>query len=187
MPLYEYQCTSEPCSLIFEEYRPVSDHQKIVPCPRCQLPSHRVYLPSAPRSEAPSVVVHRAPDGSYRFPGSPDARMPEGYTRVELRGWQEVRRFEKEVNKRQFSEICRRVERQQSAIEEGERRRRSDLYAAMGSFSNRNKALARLVIERNNRKGHPQTYEPGFYVEAFSQDRSSREPHRDPEGRKTRD
>ena len=76
--------------------------------------------PAAP----PAVVIYKAQDGTFRFPGddNPNGRTAQqyeklGYTRIEARGWSEVRRVESQVSKQQASEIRRRVERQCASLQ----------------------------------------------------------------------
>ncbi len=57
------------------------------------------------------IVIHVSPTGEYRFPGSTDAAVPEGYRKVELRTIQEADRVTREVNARE-DETLRSVQHQ---------------------------------------------------------------------------
>lgn len=210
MPMIDFFCRS--CDLPFEAFRSVHS-QELPPCPKCEGPTERHWIPArVSQSSADPVVVFKAPDGSYRFPGTSTGLSAANYTqqgfeRIELRGWTEARKFEKVMNKAEFSKICRRVERQQAAQEEGERRRRSDFHHGLhhglpipevdqdGNRTGRmqvvrlgaqSKDIARIIMDRNNGK-RVRVYDPGFHIEVYSQDRSNREDSRDARGKRHRD
>ena len=131
MPLIDVRCQS--CSTVSEVFRPLKDWPKTPACPKCDGSTEQVHLPSGFRTLAPAVVVYKAPDGTFRFPGTsdPHSRTSKkydalGYERVEARGWAEVRRVEGQVNKHQTSEIRKRIERQCAIHEESTRARRSE-------------------------------------------------------------
>ncbi len=209
MPIVNFLCkTCGP----FEQYRSVHS-QALPPCPSCQVESERHWVTNrtAP-STAPPVVVFRAADGSFRFPGSADGLYAkkcsdEGMTRVELRGWADVRKFEGQVNAQEMEKIHRRVERQQEAFGQSERIRRSALFeGAKNGFqipevdekgnrtgrlktvhlSPRAKDIMAKLVENNNRKG-VRAHAAGFHIDAYSNDRTNREPGRDERGRRQRD
>jgi len=145
------------------------------------------------------VVVYRAPDGTFRFPPAPTSLSTakydrDGYERIELRGWADVRRFESQMNAQERHKIERRIERQSRALEQGESLRRSDFHAGLHSglrvpetelrhgevvhtgrtltvhLSPRVRDIARIIMDRNNQK-RPRSYDPGFHVTAYSMDR----------------
>lgn len=186
------------------------------PCPKCDQPTEQIHLPSFMRNAPPAVVVFRAPDGSFRFPGDADGIQAgryaaEGLERIELRGWREIRRFEQTVNERENADIRRRVERQLEAQSRGESIRRADFHAGMNHgflvpemaedaqgqirptgrmktvvLSDRAKEIARHTMAINNNK-RVRSYDSGFHVEVYSMDRSNREESRDAQGRRRRD
>jgi hypothetical protein len=110
------------------------------------------------------------------------------------------------MNKLEYAKICQRVERGQAGREAHEKQRRSDFQNEINNgvvvpvlrrtrdgqveqigtrivhLSERGKALARATIARNNQKPGIRTYDPGFRVEAYSENRSNRS-----DGRRERD
>lgn len=194
MPLIDVKCLS--CETVSEVLRPLSDTMgerpwPTPPCPKCDQPTEQIHLSRA-TSYAPAVVVYRMPDGSYRYPGTVDSTTTKNYeklggSRVELRGWAEVRKFESTVNASERRVIEKRIERQLEAQERGTSLRRSDLYHRMKTMSEGAKSIGRRLIDMNDRKPKPQTYDPGFHVEAYSNNRSNREESRDERGRRRND
>lgn len=158
------------------------------------------------------VVIYQAPDGSFRFP--PDTTTAStamydgnGFTRIELRGWTDVRRFEKHFNDQQMSEVRRRVERQQEQHEAAESARRSEIRRCLDQgfqipeidergvatgrmrrveLSARGRAILEAAMANNDRKGGPRVREVGFFSEAYSMDSSNRESFSDGRGRRSR-
>lgn len=199
MPLIDVLCSA--CDSVLEVYRHNSDWPKTPACETCGGQTEQTHLPRRARTLPDAVVVFQAPDGTFRFPGDPNGSQAEnyrkmGYERKEFRGFAEVRKLEGTVNKQQYSEIMRRVERHQEMHERGQHARRSDLYNGMansfqipetdehGVRTGRMKTVklgaygrdvARAAVEKNNRRPAARAYEPGFHVEAYSNDRSNRE------------
>jgi hypothetical protein len=190
MPLIDVICTA--CGLVSEVNRPLSMWPATPPCPKCDGLTDRHWTLSGVTT-APAVVAYRMPDGSFRFPGRPDSPITKQYesqggTRLELRGWAEVRRFEGEVNGQQKAQIQRRVERQLRQQEAGTRIRRSELYNQLQSMSESARLFARALIRYNDSQPNKiKEYDPGFRVEAYSETRSNREESRDERGRRQRD
>ena len=206
VPLIDIRCLS--CDRVQEVYRHNSEWPKTPPCPHCGETTEQVHLSRQDRATTVDpVVVYQAADGTFRFP--PDTTTSstamydqQGLTRIELRGWADVRRFEKHFNKAQLSDISRRVERQQEAFERGEKERRSEIRRCLeqgfsipdvderGVPTGRMRRVelsgfGRKVLEHamanNDRKGGPRAREAGFRVSAYSDDRSNRD--RDPRRR----
>lgn len=194
MPLIDIQCSA--CDTISSVNRPLSDcvgdrPYPTAPCPKCDQPTVQVHLPHA-TSYAPAVVVYRMADGSFRYPAASESLATKNYehqggTRLELRGWAEVRKFESSVNVQERARIERRIERQLAHQERGTSLRRSELYNRMKGMSDGAKSLGRRLIDMNDRKPKPKTYDPGFHVEAYSNNRSNREESRDERGRRRND
>ena len=194
MPLIDIHCTA--CDTISSVNRPLSDcvGERPYPtpaCPRCDQPTVQVHLPTHV-SHAPAVVVYRMGDGTYRYPGDPNSASTKNYereggTRMELRGWAEVRRFESTVNASERRIIEKRIERQLEAQERGTSLRRSDLFHKMKSMSDGAKSIGRRLVAMNDAKPKPRAYDPGFHVEAYSNNRSNREESRDERGRRRND
>ncbi len=209
LPEIDFLCRT--CEKPFVLYRSVHS-TACPPCPTCGSGTERYWIAATDNpSQAAPVVVYKAPDGSFRFPGSPDGASAKnydklGYTRIEARGYADVRRLEHSMNEMERSKIARRVERQQAHQEAGERIRRSDFHHGLHhglrvpttdprtgervmktvQMGARSRDIARILMSRNNAKG-VRTHEPGFHVEAYSYDRSNREASRDEQGRRRRD
>jgi hypothetical protein len=126
------------------------------------------------------VVIHRDAQGNIRTPGSIHAPVPAGFERVELRTAAEIRHFEREMNRRERSrgEDVRSREEQHWGAQKAASR--SELFQAMRGMSNEGRDYARYAIEQGNQRRHRlASYDPGFHIEAFSQDASNREAHSD--------
>jgi hypothetical protein len=194
MPLIDVECTV--CGCAFEYVRPLSvcvgeRPYPTDPCPKCQSPTTQMHHPSG-YSTAPAVVAYQMPDGTFRYPGRSDSPLThtyekEGGTRLELRGWAQVRAFEGKVNKHEMEKMERRFVREQAYRERGVRLRRSEMNAAMAQMSDGARHYGRYLQQRSDAAPLPRIHEPGFRVEAFSETRSNREESRDDRGRKLRD
>lgn len=207
MALIDVHCHA--CDRIEEVNRFAKDWPTTPSCSACGSETEQIHLPSFMRGHSVDpVVVYQAPDGSFRFP--PDTTTSstamydqKGFTRMELRGWADVRRFESQMNASQLSEVRRRVERQQESFELGEKERRSEIRRGLEQgfqvpetddrgrltgrmrtvrLSGRGRDIMRAAIANNDRKGGPKAHEVGFRVEAYSDGSSNREA--DPRGRR---
>jgi putative FmdB family regulatory protein len=213
MPIYGQKCTNAECEAIFNDMRAMSQSDVLPPCPKCGTETIREYSLISSRSSAAAVVVFKAPDGSYRFPGATSGRSVDnyerlGYQRVELRGFAEVRKFERDVNTREASEIARKVERRLEMREMAEKRRRSEItHGLRNSFqipevdekgrrtgrmksvkmSERGIAIMQAAQAQNYERPRPRAYEGGIFVEVYSNDRSNRDDSRGSDGRRFRD
>lgn len=177
---------------VSEVYRSIHDWPQTPPCPECQAPTEQTLLPKAVRWTVDPVVVYQTPEGDCRFPGDPNGRSAKyyeklGYQRLELRDAQDVRRFEKHMNQREYSQAMRRSEAMARMSEEQEKARRSELRNAMQGFSERGKALARAAMRQVDQKPREYAKSTGFHSEVYSFDRSNRAESRDPAGRRRRD
>lgn len=201
MPLYDFVCSSSDCDTVFEGYVSLADYPKTLTCPRCGGTTEKSHVRRSQRSAAAPVVVYQAPDGSFRFP--PDTHTAstasydqQGFTRIELRGWSDVRRFESHMNQHELSQVRRRVEKQQEQHEASESARRAEIRRGLEQgfqvpdtdergqptgrmrtvrLSERGRAIMQAAIDNNDRKGGPRARDVGFFVEAYSMDRSNRE------------
>lgn len=215
MPIYPRKCLTDSCDHWFEVVLPMRayDPDGSHPCPKCEGASVKTYVPSGTPSMADPVIVYRAPDGTPRFPGDGNGISVAqyerlGYTRLELRGWADVRRFEKQENSRQGSDIARRVERHLEVREAANKARRSEVFAGLangfsipelddkGNRTGRMKTvrmsaygrdLMRQVIARTDGKPLERAYDPGFHSSAYNDDRSNREDSRRSDGTRNRD
>ena len=177
MALIDVQCQS--CGATDEVYRAITDWPKTPPCGTCHGPTDQIFPPpGGDRLTPTAVVVYQAPDGTFRFPGRTDGASTAkydqlGYTRVEARGWAEVRRLESKMNAVEYAKACRLAERRQALREEGERLRRSESTHRMRTMSDGGRlfgqALRRYLDSKDRR---PKTPDPGIHVAAYSNDRS---------------
>lgn len=189
MPLIDVRC---PNDHIAEVNRPLADYPTTPPCSTCGQPTEQVHLPPSTRWTLDPVVVYRAPDGSYRFPGDTNGQGAAKYDRaglerIELRSFADVRRFESTMNATERAVAERRVERMQALSAQRTARTRGDLRQAMQSMSRRGRDVARAAMARNDGKPGPQVSDANFHVDVFSNDRSNREESRGPDGRRRRD
>lgn len=210
MPNYCQKCLA--CGHLFEEYRPLASWDQYPKCEKCGEPTEKAYVPNGYEINSPAIVVFKAPDGTFRFPGDTTGSAVGkyerlGYERIEAKGWAEVRRLEGRLNKHDASEIRKRVERQCEFHEQGEKIRRSEFFNGMANsfrvpvhdkegrivgyksvkMSPMGRQVALTAVDRNNAKGGPRVREGGGHFEAFSYDRSNREPSRDERGHRHRD
>src|SRR4051812_30434129 len=161
-------------------------------CPDCGQPTEQIHLPKAARWSPDPIVVFKAPDGSYRFPGDRDGLSAaqyakQGYERVEIRGAIEMRRFEKTMNKVEHAKAMRQFEQRQEQRSEREKKMRSDLRQQMQTMSELGRNVARAAMELSDRKPVKRPGDAGFMSEVYSYDRSNRDESRDAHGRRRRD
>ena len=189
MPLIDVRCTN---GHEHEVYRAVSEWPKTPPCPTCAESTEQLMIPAPTRSTPDPVIVYKASDGSFRFPGDPNGLSAktyekQGMTRVELRGAADVRRFESQMTKQERSIAARKVETAHRNRELRESHLRSELRQKMASMSERGRDVARAAMRFNDNKPREGTKDPGFHVEAFSYNHSNRDESRDASGRRRRD
>ena len=215
MPIYVRKCADESCDHYFELTLPMAQYDADAdhPCPKCGSVSVRGYLPSyVSAANTEPIVVFKADDGSFRYPGDPSGLSAHnyekmGYARVELRGWADVRRFERDVNTTQASEIARRVERQLEVHEMSVKARRSEILNGLrnsfvipeivdGRRTGRMKTvrmsaagadIMRASMERNDAKPRVKFREAGFHSDAYANDRSNRDDARRSDGTRFKD
>ncbi len=189
--LHDFQCTA--CDRIFEAVFTVdTDHPIGPPCPTCTGETIRVFLPPSVRWTPDAVVVYQAPDGSFRFPGETGGASCAkydrlGYTRVEARGFAEVRHLESRMNTHEHSQMMRKQEQIQERRERGESLRRSELRSRMQGMSRLGRDVARAAMARTDAKGRPIVRDAGLHVDAYANDRSNRDDSRRGDGRRFRD
>lgn len=189
MSLIDIRCES---GHTHEVYRAANDWPNTPNCPDCDLPTEQIHLPKRVQWTPDPVVVFKAHDGSFRFPGDPNGLSAKGYERqglerVEIRGAAEMRRFETTMNKREYSRMARSVERKQEQREKRESEMRSELRRQMQSMSSIGRAVALATMARNDAKPRERVGDAGFVSEVYSYDRGSRETSRDAQGRRRRD
>jgi hypothetical protein len=205
MPMYDFEC---PAGHITEHF--LSGFQEKVECgmeftpddndgERCYCAEEAEYRPSfwytsqnARRFDP--VVIHRDENGNVRFPAHANAPVPEGFYKVELSDFRQIRALEKEINTKdrekaqEFKEARqkfldgqlrenRRV--MENIINGGQEWKDRDGVAHRG-FTNRGRAFydaMRKASEHHQR--NVKGANPEFVVEAFSQNASNREDYRD--------
>lgn len=191
MALIDIRCTADPKHL-HEVNRPIADWPATPACPTCGAGTSQVHLSPRARHSMDPIVVFRAPDGSYRFPGDLSGPMTaqyrrQGYQEISLRTATEVRRFESHINTGQRETDERRCEQRERMQERRESVSRSDLRHAMTSMTRHNRDLARAAMAQNDGKPRPRPRDGGFHVEVMSFDHSNRMESRDAVGRRRRD
>ncbi len=189
MPLIDVKCLA--CGETFEHYRPVSEWPNTPAC-KCGGATEQAHLPKQIQWSVDPVVVFQAPDGTMRFPGEADGASSRkyesmGYQRHEIRGATEMRRFEKHMDRQEYSRASRKVEQAHAQRELREKQTRAAMYESMQHMSARGRDIARAMIDRNNAKPQPRAHEAGFHSEIYSMDRSNRAESRDSQGRRRRD
>jgi len=192
MPLYDTQCTADACQAVVEVYLLLAERDAPPLCRVCGASTQRVLLPGRSTITVDPVIVYRAPDGTFRFPGDAQATMAgryhaEGFERIEIRGAADMRRFESHMNQRERAIMSRRVDARQRMREVRESEMRSELRGRMQSMSRAGRDLARAVMTHNDHKPREQSSDPHFHNEVYSFDRSNREASRDNRGKRLRD
>jgi hypothetical protein len=172
--------------------RPLADWPATPACVSCGQPTEQYHPPPRSERSIAAIVVYRAPDGTFRFPGDGSGAQAaryasQGFERVELRGAADVRRFEKVMNAHEYSRAMRRVEVRQAQREARERETRSELRQRMQSFTRFGREVAKAAMTMNDNKPRLRAADPNFHSEVFSYDRSNREESRDERGRRRRD
>lgn len=193
MALIDVECTDETCAHVeLNHYRRAADWQTLPACPKCGAATVRIFLPPSVTWDAAPVVVYKAHDGTFRFPGATESLSTKnydklGYQRVELKGYAAVRQFERRVNADERSRGQIRTERLHQMEQARTSANRGELFAKMKSMSNLGKDVARASIERTDKRPQPRTHDAGFHVSVYSDDRSSRAESRGSDGRRRRD
>lgn len=213
MPLIDTKC--KKCGSVDEQMRPLSMYPETPPCPHCGEQTEQIHLPASQRRwSADPVVVFKAPDGSVRFPGdaagvSAANYRQQGFEEVQIRGAAEMRRFERAMDKQEYSRAQRRVEHACQQREANDAARASEIRRGMEQgfrlpemdprtgqptgrmttvrLSDRGRAIMRAAQESGARRPKPSFSGAGFHSEVYSYDRSNREESRDSSGRRRRD
>lgn len=196
MPLWDYNCGK--CSTTTELF-----FSRFVDSPNCaDCGEPMTYVPSfnytSDAQNFSPVVIHRDAEGNVRFPGRADARVPEGFKKVELCTVAEIRKFEAEMSIKDSAKADQ-FRASRSFFLDGQlkaNREAVDQIANGGAWQGTDEKgniitrhglsekgkmiLARLreasMIKQAQGRSHSR---PEFFVEAFSRDASNREEHRD--------
>ena len=190
MPIIDVRCLT--CGHIAEQYRAVALFPATHPCEQCGEATEQIHQPKATRWTPDPVIVFKAPDGSFRFPGDNDGLSvkhyeQQGFQRVEIRGAVEMRTFERTMNRIEYAKMQRQVERKQQARERREADTRGQLRQQMQSMSAMGRDLALAAMRRNDAKATARAGDANFHNQAYSFDRSNREESRGSDGRRRRD
>lgn len=193
MPLIDVRCREDACQATWEHMRPLADYPAVPPCPTCGSSNTEQYHPP-PRTRwsIDPIVIYRAPDGTFRYPGEANGQSAaaydrQGFTRVEMRTAADVRRVEAEVERHEMATAARRSEYRQFMREQRESANRSELRHRMRSMSRFGRDVARRAMEQGDARPRRATAPRGFFVEVMSQNRSNRDESRDGQGRRRRD
>jgi putative FmdB family regulatory protein len=178
MPIYSYRCEKHG---VFELSMRLADWNDKKPCPKkhCKQIAEQVILPNdGSRTFSEPVVVHVSADGSFRFPGSSDAKVPKGFEKKELRTIREIEAFERCVNTHLRAESEQHQINQEKHFAEMRSELRSELRMKMQGMSQYGKDLARLAMAMNDAR-RPQSTDAGFHLQILHFDQTNREAHRD--------
>lgn len=183
MPLWDFACAKHQFEKLCHTY---------IEKMRCQIPgckrmAHVVFVATSgvgarDFSGSDPVVIHRAADGAIRFPGNVNAKVPEGFERVELKTTAEKRKFEKEINRNEYQKWHDSQERKEAYFGAMRHESRRELFAQMHKLPPLARDLAMAAIKARNAKIAPR-YDAGFHIEALSMDASNRNSCYDERGR----
>ena len=172
MPIYDFRC---PKHGVFEIAMPLREYDDKKPCIKkgCALIAEQVHLPrGGGRGQfAQPIVIHVSADGRTRFPGSPDAKLPKGFVKRELKTIRDIEGFERQMNERLKSEAQDHQEREERHFGAIQERNRSDLRMAMQSMSPIGRAFAEHAIKVNNARRRKST-DMGFRCSILHEDAS---------------
>lgn len=192
MPLYTFQHCDHHIEklMLLREYtageRPL--------CPTCNEPMEREWTSRRGSAQAfDPIVIDVSPDGEYSFPMNQEAPVRDGFTRRELRTFQEADSVLRHVNASERRKIEQFVEAQCASLEENERRNHSDLRTGFrwefpdGSvrtlpgvqhMTPAGRAFAEMAMRRESQQ-RPRSFDPGVFLEIRENDRSNRDPYED--------
>lgn len=129
------------------------------------------------------IVVHVSADGSYRFPASTSAPVPEGYRALEIRTIQEADRITREVNTQE--DVKLREVQAQSDHNRSETRKRNRAF--MDSRRDSLSPFTRQFMDRareyqaikDQERANSRPRSTNFHMDVFAHDSSNREQHSD--------
>lgn len=179
MPMADFRC---PAGHEFEAFLHSSETDtSVLGCRECGAPATRFYSYRKPHSYSgmqTGIVLHKKPDGTYSVPAHRDAPLPEGCERVELRTAAEVRSVEREMASEEYAKWERKQDIEQSFYSERDKTLRSELRRRMQSMSAAGRDFAEYAMRQNDQRERPR-FRSNVFFEAFSQDSSNRDAHRD--------
>lgn len=173
MILHDFRCGH--CGKVFEKRVQWNDDEAACECGKM---APRVFI-SRREYRAQSfdpVLIFRDASGHYRYPGRNSEAPPAGYEAVYLRTTSEVRKFEREINRKERERYFAHKERNEKRFEQWTKEARSELRQKMQHMSPYGRALAEAAMRQNDSQPSVNTrFDPQFRIEAFSQDASNRE------------
>jgi len=145
---------------------------RISPDPECV---HYGKLPRRRNSESVTVVF-RGPNGRVSIPWSPDAKIPKGFVREEVRGARAVRRLEKELDAQDLIRHRRNQESEHRVFGPSRQRIREDLHqmiregvAKVGDrtvqLTDTGKEYARAALKKLD-GGYSKNFDPDNHLES---------------------
>ena len=109
-----------------------------------------------------SMVVFRFADGRTSIPWSPDAKVPRGAVREEIRGAKAVRKLERELDAKDLSKHRHYQEKLERMMEPIQASMRSGLRQQMNRATTQfERDYVRAAMERLDRKPSEQNWEAG--------------------------
>ncbi len=130
MPAYDYKCRK--CDTVVEKFFKYPPPDEI-PCDQSEWGEdpenadcvscggtcdyYPTFYYNSPAQRFDPVVVHRAEDGTIRYPGRADAPVPEGFQKVELTNHREVRAFERSIEGQQIEVAAKWRETRQKFLD----------------------------------------------------------------------
>lgn len=144
------------------------------------------------------IVVFKRLDGSYSFPASADAPVPDGYTKIEITNRRQAERLERDVNKKLREEKANigptPIDNDGSGLHQLRRLARGERVTIPDHDAHGNLIMRTLdgsqmrgrfreyveqLAERNSQPSYTPSYDPGFHIDIMHNDSSNRAPHDD--------
>lgn len=142
------------------------------------------------------VVIHRAEDGTIRYPGHANAPVPEGFQKVELTDYSQIRAFERSIEHQQ-AEVAAEWRNTKQKFLDGQlaaNREAVDTIARGGAWEGTDEEGRTVVrhgltpkglrfmermreASRDKQSRGASQMDPTFYVDAFTNNSSNREEH----------
>lgn len=183
MPAYDYHC--DKCGKT-EEYffKPMPPERLLCAFPGCGGEAYYApsfYYTSQTAQRFAPVVIHKDSEGNVRFPAHADAPLPPGFQKVELTNFNEIRRFEKEVNTKDREEASKFHNAKAELLSGQLKENRRVMERIVEGFSPAGKKFYEKMqqVSKAKERNAGRPIDPGFYIEAFTQDSSNRQGYRD--------
>lgn len=114
------------------------------------------------------IVVHVAPDGTYRYVGDPNVAVKPGFVKKEM-NYYEARKFCREVNEGQRADLSRHLSNLQKAEESVNKEARTEILRAMRDMTPRGREFAEYAIAESNRRDAERyrSWDTGFHIEGL--------------------